>query len=57
VNFSKLYVIEQVEKRRSVYPPKYCQTEPAMATQLAPNQVQGAQRRNDGMYIGTILNI
>lgn len=49
-HFFKLYVIEQVEKRRSVYKVKYCQTEPAMATQLATNQVQGAQRRNDGMY-------
>jgi len=50
VNFSKLYVIEQVEKRGSVHPAKYCQTEPAMETQLEANQVQGTQRRNDGMY-------
>lgn len=40
--------IDQIEKRRSLHSVEYGQTESAMAAQLAENQVQGAQRRNDG---------
>jgi len=49
-SFSLFYIIEQVEKRRSVYPAKYCKTEPTMAAQFTANQVQGTKRRNDGMH-------
>lgn len=49
LHFVRIVYVEQIEKRRSIHPVKHCKAEPAMASQLTENQVQGTKRRNDGM--------